>query len=259
MEAARTRATAAEQRARTAAARDETAWHRDLTAQARDGAADRRDTDSAKIERKMASRGSSLRAALNHAAEIRAAAARDRAQAAEDREQAAVDRQRAAVEREAALADLRRSHLDDLTGAFRRGPGVAALQDEIDRARRGDAPLVLAFVDVDDLRQINNREGHAAGDELLRNVVTALRSQIRSFEPIVRFGGDEFICVVAGVDVPQAERRFRKVQESLQASSASGGISLGLAELRDEDTLSSLIERADAALLQLRRVRQGAA
>jgi diguanylate cyclase (GGDEF)-like protein len=249
------RALAAEQRARLAASRDETAWHRDVTAQARDGAADRRDQESAKLERKMASRGSSLRVALEHASEIRARAAKDRARAAEDRRQAARDRELAAQEREKALAELRRAHLDALTGAFRRGSGEDALQAEIDRARRGDTSLVLAFIDVDALREVNNREGHPAGDALLREVVAAIRSKIRSYEPIVRFGGDEFVCAVSDMDLAQARERFKEIQESLASGTGGGGVTVGLAEMRPGDTLGDLIERADAALLQTRRAR----
>jgi diguanylate cyclase (GGDEF)-like protein len=253
VEAGQTRSSAAEERSQTAERRDETAWHRDVTAQARDGAADRRDRDSAKIERKMASRGTSLRTALVHVAEVRAQAARDRARAAEDRAQAAADRQRAADERAATLEELRRAHRDELTGAFLRGAGEEALQGEIDRARRGDARLVLAFFDVDGLREINNSEGHLAGDALLRDVVSAIRSKIRTYEPIVRFGGDEFVCVVAEVDLKQAEKRFAAVKDLLAASNGGPAVSVGLAELREDDKLADLIERADIAMLEARR------
>jgi diguanylate cyclase (GGDEF)-like protein len=255
LEAGDLRSTTAQDRGRVAERRDETAWHRDLTAQARDGIAERRDRDSAKIERKMGSRGTPLRTALMHASEIRAHAAKDRARAAEDRAQAAADRQRAARERDVFLAELHRAHRDELTGAFRRGAGEDALQGEIERARRGDGRLVLAFVDVDGLRDVNNRDGHSAGDALLREVVSAIRSEIRSYEPIVRFGGDEFVCAVAELDLEQVETRFRDIQTSLAESTDGAAVSVGLAELRDEDTLKDLIDRADAALLDFRRKR----
>src|SRR4051794_21610569 len=253
-EAGQTRATAVEERASQAKRRDETAWHRDVTAQARDSASDRRDRESAKIERKMGSRGTALRTALVHAAEVRAHAAKDRARAAEDRAQAATDRERAADERDAALAELRRAHLDELTGAYRRGTGEVALQNEIDRALRQRDDLVIAFVDVDGLRDVNNRQGHSAGDELLRDVVAAIRAQIRSYEPIVRFGGDEFVCAVGGVNLNQAGKRFAAIQDDL-AERGDAAVSVGLAEMRKGDTLAELIERADAALLDVRRGR----
>jgi diguanylate cyclase (GGDEF)-like protein len=140
-----------------------------------------------------------------------------------------------------------------------RGAGEEALQDEIERARRSDSPLVLAFVDVDGLREVNNREGHTVGDALLQSVVLAIRSKIRSYEPVVRFGGDEFVCAVADLDLEQAGERFASIQDSLAESSPGSAISVGLAELREDDTLANLIERADAALLDARASRDGAA
>ena len=133
------------------------------------------------------------------------------------------------------------------------------MQDEIDRARRDHHPLVVAFVDVDGLREVNNREGHSAGDALLRNVVSSIRAKTRSYEPIVRFGGDEFVCAMGGVDLGQAKMRFGEVQDSLAECTKGGTVSVGLAELREGDTLDDLVDRADSALLELRRVdRRGA-
>jgi diguanylate cyclase (GGDEF)-like protein len=252
-QAAGARAVTAEERVLQAAKRDEIAWRRDVTAQARDNAADRRDRESAALERKIESRGSSLRAALELAAETRAKAAGDRARAAEDRRQAALDRKRAAKERGEVLDELRRAHRDALTGALRRGAGEVALQGEIDRARRADGKLVLAFVDVDSLRDLNNREGHAAGDALLREVASAMRSKLRSYEPVVRYGGDEFVCSMAGVDVRQAEHRFAAIKGSLAGDARDGRISVGLAELRPDDSLGDLVDRADRALIKARR------
>jgi diguanylate cyclase (GGDEF)-like protein len=207
----------------------------------------------------MASRSTPLRAALTHAAEVRSHAARDRAQAAEDRAQAAADREFAADLRDSMLDELHRAHRDELTGAYRRGAGEEALQDGIERARRSDSRLVLAFVDVDGLREVNNREGHTVGDALLQNVVVAIQSKIRSYEPVVRFGGDEFVCAITDLDLGQAGERFAEIHDSLAESSPCGGISVGLAELRDDDTLDGLIERADTALLSGRAGRNGVA
>jgi diguanylate cyclase (GGDEF)-like protein len=194
-----------------------------------------------------------LNAALELAAQSRARAAEDRARAAEDRAQAARDRERAANERTEVLSELRQAHLDELTGALRRGAGDRVLAGEIERARRADGKLVLAFVDVDSLREVNNRDGHSAGDALLRNVVSEIRSKMRSYEPIVRYGGDEFVCAMSGIDIGQAEDRFMTIREKLLADPASGAISVGLAELRAEDDLTGLVARADGALLDARR------
>jgi diguanylate cyclase (GGDEF)-like protein len=255
LEATQPRPLTVEERARSAAKRDESAWYRDLTAQARDRAADLRDRESTELERKIERRGSSLRVALSLARQVRERAAEDRERAAEDRAHAARDRERAAKERADVLDELRRAHLDCLTGALRRGAGEVALQSEIDRARREDGMLVLAFIDIDSLREINNREGHAAGDALLRDVVAAIRSSIRSYEPVVRYGGDEFVCAMSGVDRAQAESRFAEITDSLAEPGQTGGISVGLAELRPDDTLADLVDRADKAMFDTRRSR----
>ena len=246
------RALNAEERALQALGRDESARRRDRTAGARDATAERRDQQSAQLEQSIASRGWTIHAALEIAARTRVRAAEDRARAAEDRAQAAVDRERAALERTESLAELRHAHLDALTGALRRAAGEQALQGEIDRARRGDGKLVFAFVDVDSLRDLNNREGHAAGDALLQDVVSAIEADVRSYEPVVRYGGDEFVCAMSGVDVGQAERRFTAIKESITADHAGRAISIGLAELRPDDTLSDVVGRADTALLAAR-------
>ena len=71
-------------------------------------------------------------------------------------------------------AALEQAHLDDLTGLYRREMGTLALTNEIDRARRGDGRFVVAFVDVDGLKRVNDRDGHAAGDHVLRTLAAAI-------------------------------------------------------------------------------------
>jgi diguanylate cyclase (GGDEF)-like protein len=158
----------------------------------------------------------------------------------------------AAQDRDATLVELRRAHLDGLTGAYQRAVGEEMLRAEINRARRGDGRLVLAFVDIIGLKQVNDRDGHAAGDALLREAVAAIRANIRSYEPIVRFGGDEFVCALSKIDLGEARERFSAIDEGLASERGERAISVGLAELRPEDTLDELIQRADAALIRAR-------
>ena len=130
--------------------------------------------------------------------------------------------------------------------------GNVALQHEIDRARRSGKELTLGFVDVDGLKRINDREGHAAGDALLRDVTDAIRSKLRSYDPIVRFGGDEFVCALSDTDLGQARKRFEEIRHQLAKGHASGSISVGLADLRPTDTVDELLARGDEALLEAR-------
>ena len=238
-------------RGRTARSRVETAADRDAIAAARDEAARRRDARAEAIEGSIAASDAPLAEKL---ARIRARAAADRTRAAADRERAARDRADAARERARLEAELNSAHLDDLTRAFRRETGVLALRHEIDRARRADGRFVLAFVDVDGMKLVNDRDGHAAGDHVLKTLVWTIRSNLRSFDPVVRYGGDEFVCGLGGVDIGEVERRFDAIDRRVQ-DEVGVGISVGLAALAADETLDELTARADLALLDAKKRR----
>ncbi len=233
-------------RANTARDRDTTATNRDRLADARDVAALARDARNDEVA------GLSVEASMiKRLKDLGAEAAVDRARAADDRARAAKDRSNAARERARMENELRSAHLDELTGAYRRELGRLALSHEIDRARRSDGRLVLAFVDVDHLKTVNDRDGHAAGDRVLQSVVTAMRTNLRSFDPIVRFGGDEFVCALSGTDLGEAQDRFDSIGAAIEGE-VQVGISVGLAMLEIGDNADELTERADAAMLKVK-------
>jgi len=239
-------------RAETARARLETAAGRDAIAARRDAIAARRDADTAMFEQSIVSSGAPLAEQLE---KIRARSAADRARAAADRERAALDRASAAHDRAAAARDravleaaLDSAHLDDLTGAFRREAGQLALRHEIERAQRADGRFMVAFIDVDGLKRVNDEWGHAAGDKVLTDLVAVVRSRLRPYDPIVRYGGDEFVCGLGGVGAHEVEARFDAIRQQMR-DRAGVGVSVGLALLGHGDTLEELIARADTALL----------
>jgi diguanylate cyclase (GGDEF)-like protein len=244
-------ATAAE-RARTAAERLGAAQTRDLTAQARDLAAAERDRAAEALEA-LAAGPDAKSSAERRLVALRARAAQERARAADDRAAAATDRAAAAGDRADAAAELRHAYHDELTGALRREMGEVALQHEVDRARRGDGRLVLAFVDVDALKSVNDSGGHSAGDALLRGVVATMRAKLRSFDPVVRYGGDEFVCALSGTDPADASARFAEIKKTLSREYDHAGISVGVVELRPDETLDDLVIRGDAALYEAKR------
>jgi diguanylate cyclase (GGDEF)-like protein len=98
-------------------------------------------------------------------------------------------------------------------------------------------------MDVDGLKEINDRLGHGAGDVLLRDLVEALRSRLRPYDPVVRWGGDEFVCALSGTDLKVAADRFDQALGVLAESQPAAAISVGLAALRDGDTLETLWEQ----------------
>ncbi len=134
---------------------------------------------------------------------------------------------------------------------------MVALEREIDRARRGDLPLVLAYVDVDGLKQVNDRNGHAAGDALLRDVVAAIKTNLRSYDPVVRVGGDEFVCMLIDSSPRDARRRYRQIQTTIVQTQPVASVSVGFAKLRPEDTLAKLIARGDGALRRAKHAKAG--
>jgi len=159
-----------------------------------------------------------------------------------------------ALERARLEAQLQRAHLDGLTGAYRREVGRLALRNEIERARRSDGRFVIAFVDVDGLKGVNDREGHAAGDKVLRTLAATMRANLRTYDPIVRYGGDEFVCGVAAIDPSEVLHRIGVIDQSLRQATGVG-ITAGLAAMEGNESLEELTERADAALLEAKRSR----
>jgi diguanylate cyclase (GGDEF)-like protein len=236
------------ERLTTSVERDVTATHRDANAQLRDSTGGGRDATAAVLTRPSTPAQEAL---LKELEDVRAQAAADRSRAAADRARAAMDRANAARDRARLEAELRSAHLDELTGAYRREMGQLALSHEIDRARRSDGRFVLAFVDVDRLKAVNDSDGHAAGDRVLQVVVREIRSHLRSFDPIIRHGGDEFVAGLGGVDLEEAQRRFEKIRSAIE-DDAKVGISVGLAVLAHDDTPEQLTERADAAMLEVK-------
>jgi diguanylate cyclase (GGDEF)-like protein len=142
---------------------------------------------------------------------------------------------------------------DDLTGALRRSAGLAALQREIDRSRRASGKgIVVIFLDVDSLKRVNDSEGHAAGDRLLIDVVAAIRRRVRSYDLVIRYGGDEFLCALIDVAPADAERTLSDVRRHYKARTGHS-VSVGMTTVGDGDTADSVIARADAALYAERR------
>ena len=227
------------------------AVEREAVATKRDETARLRDVRAEALDRSIAASDAPMADKLEH---VRARASAARVRAAADRDTAAQDRADAADERSLLQAEVQSAHLDDLTGAFRREMGALALANEIDRARRADGRFVIAFVDIDGMKRVNDRDGHAAGDHVLKTLVWTMRSKLRSFDPVVRYGGDEFVCGLGGIDLDEVERRFDLIDRALQ-DHVGVGISVGLAGLEADETLDRLTARADAALLDAKKRR----
>lgn len=152
---------------------------------------------------------------------------------------------RPVVDRGAADPDRRAAVLDDLTGAYRRSAGLLEIVWEVARAKRTSRPLVLAFIDVDGLHAPSDATSAASADELLQVVAETLRANLRPGDLIVRFGVDEFLCAMSGLTLDAAASRFKQMNVTLASRPEAVSVSVGLAELRGDESLSDAVARAD--------------
>jgi diguanylate cyclase (GGDEF)-like protein len=144
---------------------------------------------------------------------------------------------------------------DDLTGLWNRGMVRKQLDAEIGRAKRGGRPVAVVLADVDHFKQVNDTHGHAAGDVVLREAATRMRSAIRAYDSIGRYGGEEFLIVLpdcdTGAAVVIAERARASVGRPVRVNELDlpMSISLGVASLpKGSDDRDALIRAADEAL-----------
>ena len=132
---------------------------------------------------------------------------------------------------------------DELTGVLRRAAGIAALDREVARARRHKAPLAVAFLDVDGLKEANDTRGHKAGDQLLRDLADLLRTGLRGQDVVMRYGGDEFVCILPDTVADAARAKLSWIQTEAEKSGLR--FSAGVAELERSDDVVSVLGRAD--------------
>lgn len=153
---------------------------------------------------------------------------------------------------------------DPLTGVCNRRRLMEVLSEEADRAARTRQPFSVAILDIDFFKMLNDRLGHLAGDQILKKVGELLRNSIRQGDLVGRYGGEEFLILLPGADIPKATiaaERMRKNIEQFGKSSASylrGNtltISVGVAELTlEKENFEGLIARADKALYRAKEL-----
>lgn len=149
--------------------------------------------------------------------------------------------------------------VDALTGLYNQNYLSGALSREINRCRRYDLHLSCLMIDVDNFKTINDTCGHLVGDDVLRAVGRTLQSALRGYDFAVRYGGDEFLIVLAQNNPSGATHVAERIREMIQqqgflpgGDTASVTVSIGVATVPGQDVQSPtrLIEAADQALYQ---------
>lgn len=136
-----------------------------------------------------------------------------------------------------------RRSLEDMAGRF------------ISHARRLENPLTFLLIDVDRFKEVNTRFGHLTGDFVLSEVATLLRSSVRGSDAVVRYGGDEFLLILADTGALGARQVVRRIRKYLVDWNGSGhlddfalNLSIGISEWSDGRTLDEMLDAADRAM-----------
>ena len=146
---------------------------------------------------------------------------------------------------------------DPLTGIANRRWFYRMAERELERARRYRRPLTLAYLDVDNFKQLNDSSGHHVGDEALQTVADVLRSNVRRTDLVCRLGGDEFTILLPETDQPQARAVLEKLRPMMADEMRRHGwqitCSIGvLTAAPPPPTLDALLRRADQLMYQVK-------
>ncbi|HEU5450971.1 MAG TPA: GGDEF domain-containing protein [Terriglobales bacterium] len=144
------------------------------------------------------------------------------------------------------------SFTDPLTEVYNRRSLDEMANRYISHARRLEKPLTFAMIDVDRFKEVNTRFGHLTGDMVLAEIAALLRSCVRGSDAVVRFGGDEFLMILADTGVEGAALVAGRVREFLSEWNRTGhlkdfvvDLSIGLAEWQEGKTLDDVLRVAD--------------
>jgi diguanylate cyclase (GGDEF)-like protein len=132
---------------------------------------------------------------------------------------------------------------DPLTGVANRRAWEAEAARHLARAARTGEPLSFAILDLDDFKEVNDREGHGAGDALLQDLTAGWSARLRQADLLGRYGGDEFVLCLPATDLDGAH----EILQQLDATHAFAW-TVGVATVRPGDTLTAVLARADADL-----------
>src|SRR5262249_27640468 len=130
---------------------------------------------------------------------------------------------------------------------------VQHLDAEVARSRRYNRPLALVIFDLDELKIVNDTQGHAAGDEAIKHVADALRAMIRTGDHAFRIGGDEFAVLLAEANEQDAAAVAQRIADELRLAA-----SFGVAVCTSRCEADALLREADDAMYRMKRRRRAA-
>ena len=146
---------------------------------------------------------------------------------------------------------------DQLTGTLNRRGLDDAMQREVSRAQRGNSPLCVAVLDLDNFKKLNDTYGHQAGDSALVHLANIVKKTLRPTDIVARYGGEEFVILFSDTSIDPAVDTMRRLQRDLTKQFFLHDherllitFSAGVAVLKPGETQDSIFARADKAMYQ---------
>jgi len=153
------------------------------------------------------------------------------------------------------------SRTDEMTGIGNRRFAYEILAKQIEMVKREQSSFIVCYVDIDNLKTINDNHGHDEGDRLIKTVVNSLNGVIRGSDYLFRMGGDEFLIIFQKAKVDDSEKLIERIRKILNKQTICGmpiDFSFGFSEFNAECSLSTdeLIKRADKRMLKAKKVKK---
>ncbi len=155
---------------------------------------------------------------------------------------------------------LRMAYTDPLTQTSNRSAFDDYIKREISLATRHSKSLSIIFLDVDHFKHINDQYGHECGDVALTSVAKWIKECLRSSDAVFRFGGEEFVIILSETDLIGAELVAERIRNNIENHTMSYNMqavnitaSLGVSELRGNETVDALVKRADGAMYKAKK------
>lgn len=145
---------------------------------------------------------------------------------------------------------------DTLTPLLNRRAFLREVERGIARVARHGTPMAVMIADLDNLKAINDRDGHQAGDAALLHVGSALKASVRASDTVARIGGDEFGLVIEDLDAAAAVAKVQALAAAIAADPVDGfqvSVSIGHTMVAADDSIDSIIARADSAMYAAKR------
>jgi diguanylate cyclase (GGDEF)-like protein/PAS domain S-box-containing protein len=151
----------------------------------------------------------------------------------------------------------KQAEIDELTQIYNRRYGEHALESEMNRAERYQGYFSLLMIDIDKFKEVNDTLGHDEGDKVLKAVISLIQQIVRKSDTLVRWGGDELVCILPSTDLDHAAMTAGKIVETVanhfKPAQIQTTVSIGVAQMTPNEGTDTLMKKVDSALYQAKQ------